>query len=99
AIVEDVTGGTYNLGTGVEITIKELAEKVISLVERPVNVSLDSTRLRPQKSEVGRLLSDNSLARQELEWKPAISLDEGLRLTIAWIRKHLENYRIGTYEI
>ena len=95
---EGVVGGTYNLGTGVEITIGELAEKVIKLVDRPVKVHLDPTRHRPQKSEVGRLLSDNSLARKELHWAPIVSLDEGLFRTITWIQEHLELYRIGKYE-
>ncbi len=99
AEMDGVIGGTYNLGTGVEVTIGELAEKVIQLVERQVKVSLDPARLRPQKSEVGRLLSDNSLARQELDWAPVVSLDEGLATTIDWIRKNLDHYRIGTYEV
>jgi dTDP-glucose 4,6-dehydratase len=99
AEMEGVIGGTYNLGTGVEITIGELAEKVIQLVEREVEIRLDPTRLRPQKSEVGRLMSDNSLARQELDWSPAVSLEEGLKRTITWIKKHMDHYRIGTYEV
>jgi len=98
AEMEGVIGGTYNLGTGAEITIGEMAEKVIQLVDRQISVRLDPIRLRPQKSEVGRLLSDNSLARLELNWIPAISFDEGLKRTIAWIEKHLDHYRIGTYE-
>jgi NAD dependent epimerase/dehydratase len=98
AEVDGIIGGAYNLGTGVEIRIGDLAEKVIQLVGRPVKVRLDNTRLRPEKSEVGRLLSDNSLARQELGWAPVVSLDEGLTRTIAWIREHLDHFRIGTYE-
>jgi dTDP-glucose 4,6-dehydratase len=98
AEMEGVVGGTYNLGTGVEITIGELAEKVIRLVGRPVKVKVDPTRLRPEKSEVGRLLSDNSLAGQELAWAPEVSLDSGLSHTIAWIREHLDHFRVGTYE-
>lgn len=46
-----------------------------------------------------RLLSDNQLAREVLGWQPEISLDEGLRLTIDWIERHLQNYRIGVYEL
>lgn len=98
AEMEGGVGGTYNLGTHVEITIGELAEKVIKLVDRSVKIRIDPTRLRPEKSEVGRLLSDNSLARQELAWSPVVSLDEGLTYTIAWIKEHLDHFRIGTYE-
>jgi dTDP-glucose 4,6-dehydratase len=54
--------------------------------------------MRPEKSEVLRLLSDNSLARQRLSWSPAFSLDDGLDRTIAWIKNNLDRYRIGIYE-
>jgi dTDP-glucose 4,6-dehydratase len=60
---------------------------------------MDSDRLRPEKSEVQRLLSDNSLARQRLGWKPAVSLRQGLKETIAWIEKHLELYRPERYQV
>jgi NAD dependent epimerase/dehydratase len=94
----EAIGATYNLGTGVEVSIGDLAEKIVRLVDRPVRIRLDASRLRPEKSEVGRLLSDNSLARWVLGWTPSISLDEGLSRTIAWIRQNLDHYRIGTYE-
>jgi NAD dependent epimerase/dehydratase len=94
----EANGGTFNLGTGVEVRIGDLAGKIIRLVDRPVRLSLDPARLRPEKSEVGRLLSDNSQARQTLGWSPSVSLDEGLSRTIEWIRLHLDHYRVGTYE-
>lgn len=95
----DVFGKTINLGTGSEITIGELAEKIIAAIGRPVRVEHELQRIRPGKSEVMRLLSDNQLAREVLGWQPEISLDEGLRLTIDWIERHLQNYRIGVYEL
>jgi dTDP-glucose 4,6-dehydratase len=58
----------------------------------------DRRRLRPEASEVLRLVSDNSLAAQRLGWKPVISLEEGLDHTIAWIRANLHRYKTGTYE-
>jgi nucleoside-diphosphate-sugar epimerase len=82
----------------VEVRIGDLAEKIVRLVDRPMRIRLDASRLRPEKSEVGRLLSDNSLARWVLGWTPSVSLDEGLSRTIAWIRQNLDHYRIGTYE-
>jgi NAD dependent epimerase/dehydratase len=93
-----VEGGTYNLGTGQNIRIGELVEKIIRKVSRPVELEIDESRLRPEKSEVFNLLSDNSLARAALGWSPRVSLDEGLERTIAWIREHLDLYRVGEYE-
>ena len=71
---------------------------IIQKVGRLVEVVVDTARLRPEGSEVTRLLSDNTLAREKLSWHPAVDLDQGLEKTISWIEKHLEYYRIGQYE-
>ncbi len=94
-----IEGQTFNLGAGSEIQIGELAKQVIRLAGRPVKIELDEDRLRPVKSEVQRLLSDNRLARQRLGWEPLVSLEQGLVETIAWIREHLDLYQPGTYTI
>lgn len=93
-----IEGQTFNLGTGREISIGELAAKVIQKTGSAAKIGIDPARLRPQASEVLRLLSDNSLARDRLGWSPQVSLDEGLDHTIDWIRENLFHYRIGIYE-
>jgi dTDP-glucose 4,6-dehydratase len=98
AEAEGVEGQVFNLGTGQETSIRDLAKKIIGRIGKPVNIMLDPQRLRPEPSEVLRLLSDNSLARQRLSWQPEVTLEEGLDHTIAWIRDHLDLYRVGTYE-
>jgi dTDP-glucose 4,6-dehydratase len=98
AQAENVEGHTFNLGTGNEVTIGELTDKIIEMVGRPVSIESDPQRLRPGKSEVMRLISNNRLAGNELGWQPDVSIDDGLRKTIEWIRANLENYRIGIYE-
>lgn len=94
-----VEGETFNLGTGVEVRIGDLAQQVIELVGRPVDLVLDPGRLRPEKSEVQRLLSDNRLAFERLGWKPEVDLHHGLIQTIDWIRAHLSRYRPNEYHI
>ena len=98
AEADNVEGCTFNLGTGTEISIGSLAEKIIQKVGNPNQIQVNPTRLRPTRSEVMRLLSDNSLARTRLGWEPAVSLDEGLDRTIQWIGENLDRYRIGVYE-
>ena len=95
-----VEGQVFNLGTGQEIAIGEIAQKIIRMVGKPAPpaIEVDPERLRPEPSEVMRLLSDHSLARERLGWKPEFSLDEGLEQTIAWVREHPELYRAGRYE-
>ena len=92
-----VVGRAVNLGTGRETAIGDLAALIAELAERRVSVEQDPARTRPQESEVERLLADNRLAKELLEWQPAVTLEEGLRQTIAWVRDHLEGYRPGAY--
>jgi NAD dependent epimerase/dehydratase len=95
----DVEGGVFNLGTGREISIGDLADTIIHMVGRPVTLALDEQRLRPGGSEVMRLLSDNSLAVQRLGWRPEYSLEAGLEKTIGWVKEHLDLFRVGQYEV
>ncbi len=98
AQAEKVEGETFNLGTGQEVTIRELLERIIKIVGRDVRVRVDDQRLRPENSEVMRLLSNNQKARQRLHWQPEVSLEDGLEQTVAWIRQHQSLYRPGVYE-
>jgi dTDP-glucose 4,6-dehydratase len=50
------------------------------------------------KSEVLRLISDNSLAREKLGWQPQVSLEQGLDRTIEWISKNIERYQPDVYQ-
>lgn len=97
--VPGIEGQTFNLGSGYEVRIADLVEKIISIINKPVKVEVEASRLRPEKSEVSRLLSDNRQARQRLNWEPQVSLDDGLRRTIDWVGANLERYLPNTYQI
>lgn len=99
ATTPGVEGKTFNLGTGSEIRIGDLVDEVISIVGKPVRVEVESDRLRPEKSEVQRLISDNTLAREQLGWAPQVSLHEGLARTVEWIGGHLNLYRPTQYTV
>jgi dTDP-glucose 4,6-dehydratase len=93
-----VEGGVFNLGVGEEIRIGDLANKVIRKIGRPVKIVVDPTRLRPVRSEVLHLISDNRHARERLGWLPTVSLDQGLDRTIDWISKNLDRYQPDQYQ-
>ncbi|HSF81687.1 MAG TPA: GDP-mannose 4,6-dehydratase [Anaerolineales bacterium] len=95
----NVAGETFNLGTGIEISIGELVKEIFTLTGSQADVTIDDERLRPEKSEVERLLADNSLAQQRIGWKPQYSLREGLIKTIAWIRDNLDWYNPEQYQL
>ena len=93
-----VEGSVYNLGVGEEIRIGDLARMVIRKIGRPVKIVVDPERLRPEKSEVLRLISDNRLAREQLGWQPGVPLDQGLDRTIDWISRNIERYQPDKYQ-
>lgn len=96
-------GEVINIGSGTEISIGDLAKKIISIVnkneKKDVSIISEDTRKRPEKSEVNRLLADTTKAKKLIGWKPKVSLDEGLKLTTDWISKSLGKYSPGKYQI
>ena len=96
---ESCVGEIINMGSSSEISIKDLAEKIISLIGKKVRIVSDPKRIRPPKSEVEKLIADNSKAKELLDWKPKVSLDEGLRRTIEWFSQFQGRYRPEIYNI
>ena len=92
-------GQVMNFGSGKEISIGDLAEKIIFLTGRNVNVVCDEERIRPENSEVNRLLADSAKARELLGWEPQFSLTDGLRNTINWVSKYLDRYKADVYNV
>lgn len=92
-------GRTINLGSGHEISIEDLVKIIGGLIGREIEIHTEEERVRPEKSEVERLLADNTLARKLLGWEPSVTLEAGLRLTTEWMREHLNGYREGVYVI
>ncbi len=92
-VVPGIEGRTFNLGTGREISIQELVNELVIISGKPVELMTDTGRLRPEKSEVQRLISDNRQARQTLGWEPAVDLTQGLGRTYQWISKHMSFYQ------
>lgn len=97
AQVDEAVGKTINLGSGCEISIGELAQKIARFLGRELQLQPDPARLRPADSEVERLLSDNSLAKTLLGWQPTIGLDEGLQRTIEWFKLNAAGRRWSEY--
>jgi dTDP-glucose 4,6-dehydratase len=93
-----VEGSIFNLGAGEEIRIGDLAKLVMRKVGRPVKIVVTPERLRPERSEVLRLISDNRLARETLGWSPLVGLDQGLDRTIDWISRNLDRYQPDIYQ-
>lgn len=91
-------GEVINIGCGREISIAELAQVILSVMGKEAAILKEERRVRPEKSEVERLMCNNSKAMELLGWEPRISLKEGLRRTIDWFKAHVGEYST-TYAI
>lgn len=92
-------GESVNLGTGQEISIGDLAQALTAASGRDAEIVVDPARLRPSGSEVQRLLSDNSRAREWAGWQPEVPLAEGLKHTSEWIAEHLHLFAADRYQV
>ncbi len=79
-------GREVNIGSGREISIGDLAAKLVELIDPTARIVADDERLRPEASEVGRLVCDSSAMKALTGWGPQVPLGEGLERTIAWFR-------------
>ena len=102
---QNIQGETINLGSGFEISIQDLVGTIIRLMGADCRIETEKKRYRPEKSEVDRLLSDNSKAGTLLNWRPKYGdlsgLEQGLEKTINWFsnRENLALYKPDTYNI
>ena len=95
----EAIGQEINISTMTEISIGDLAEKLIKKINPKAKIVCDNSRIRPENSEVERLLGDNSLLYSLTGFKPAIDIDEGLDRTIAFIRDNLSLYKHMQYNV
>ncbi len=99
AACEKAIGEEVNIATGVEISIGELASELIEQINPSAKIICDEQRLRPEKSEVNRLLGDNTKIKSLTDWSPKYDLRAGLAETIAWIKNNLSSYKTNIYNI
>lgn len=102
---EGFHGEIFNLGSNFEISIKSTVELISSIMGVKININSKEDRVRPENSEVMRLVSDNSKAKDLLKWSPEFGGNDGLRegliRTVEWFQKpeNLRNYKTEIYNI
>lgn len=92
-------GEEINIATQQEISIGQLAEELISQINPDARIICDEQRLRPEKSEVNRLLGSNAKIKRLTGWEPKYTLEQGLAETIGFFRNNLEKYKTNIYNI
>ncbi len=92
-------GRVVNLGNNSEISVEDLAYLIAKLIGAKIEIEPTEERKRPKDSEVQRLWADNSKAKEILGWNPKYSLEEGLKITIAWFKSYKELYKSEIYNV
>lgn len=92
-------GQEINIATGREISIGELAEELIRQINPAAHVETEAQRLRPEKSEVERLLGSADKLRAMTDWKPQFTFEQGLAETIAFLKANLASYKTDAYTL
>lgn len=92
-------GEEINIATQQEISIGQLAEELIRQINPNAKIICDEQRLRPEKSEVNRLLGCNEKIKRLTEWAPRYTFEEGLSETIEFLRNHMNQYKSDIYNI
>lgn len=98
---KELIGHDCNIATNSEISMQELVDTLISVMNPNAKVVQDPNRIRPEKSEVFRLYGDNSKIKKHTAWTPQYNLERGLRETIAWLtdKENLKYYKAGIYNV
>lgn len=96
---DSTLGEEINIATQQEISIGELAQELINQINSSAKIVCEDQRLRPEKSEVNRLLGSNERIKRLTNWTPKYTLQTGLAETIEWIKNNLDRYKVDTYNI
>lgn len=99
AMSQKTIGQEINIATQKEVSIGQLAEEIINQINPNAKIVCDEIRLRPDKSEVNRLLGSNQKIKELTNWYPKYDLKKGIQETINWIAQNLSKYKTDIYNI
>jgi len=92
-------GEEINIATQREISIEKLASELIHQINPNAKIICEEERLRPEKSEVERLLGSNKKIKSLTDWTPQYTFEEGLSETIEWLKDNLDKYKTNIYNV
>ncbi|MCM3760904.1 NAD-dependent 4,6-dehydratase LegB [Alkalihalobacillus oceani] len=99
AKASNTIGEEINIASQEEISIGQLAEEIIRQISPNAKIICDEQRLRPENSEVNRLLGSNEKIKRLTNWRPQYSFEEGLAETIEFFKQHIDKYKVDIYNI
>lgn len=96
---ENTIGEEVNIATQIEISMGELADGIIKQINPAARIICDEQRLRPENSEVNRLLGSHEKITRLTGWTPRYTLKQGIQETINWIQQNMKHYKSDFYNI
>ena len=96
---ERTIGQEINIATQKEISIGQLAEEIIAQINPKARIICDEQRLRPEKSEVNRLLGSNKKIMELTDWKQRYTFEQGIAETIEFLKHNLDKYKVDLYNV
>lgn len=96
---DKTVGEEINIATQQEISIGDLAKEIIRQINPDAKIICDEQRIRPEKSEVNRLLGSNEKIKRLTNWEPKFSFEQGIEETIEWLRQNMNHYKADIYNI
>ncbi|MFT6778327.1 MAG: NAD dependent epimerase/dehydratase [Paraglaciecola sp.] len=97
ALCSEAEGQAVNIGSGEEWSIAKTVEMLCQINGHQIEILTDENRIRPEKSEVNRLLADNSIISNLTDWKSEVYFQEGLERTYKWIEQNIHHFDVNTY--
>jgi len=97
--IKNLFGNTLNVGSNNEYTIENICKKILTKLNSKANIKKEKRRVRSLKSEVVRLACDNTKILKQTNWKPKISIEEGLDLTINWFKENKDFFKHDIYHV
>lgn len=96
---ERTIGQEINIATQQEISIEQLAQELIDQINPNARIVCEEERLRPEKSEVNRLLGANLKIKELTNWSPKFTFEQGLSETIEFLRYNIDKYKTDIYNV
>jgi len=97
ALCAEAEGRVVNIGSGEEWSIEQTAKLLMEVAGREVEILCDEQRIRPENSEVNRLLADNTLIHSLANWRSEVQFRQGLEQTFEWIKRNIHHFDASTY--
>jgi nucleoside-diphosphate-sugar epimerase len=101
APLSKVKGQEINIASGTEYSVGQIAQALVDQLNPSAKIVVDDARLRPEASEVYRLIGDNRKVHELADWSPRFTLTQGLAATVDWFRRpeNLSRYKAGIYNL